>query len=246
MDFNYNNLPNDEEPVEMPPSRTGKIAKRVLRYVIYGISFFVYAILFWSIFNSCEPSEFKEKLFSDATRGLDKVTYYKVQPVEFMSYSSVVYLSDNYYAAESSELELGIKIKLSKTKYNDPNRLEFVLRDSLGNEYAITNTAFTQKNKYLFARVCFGGVKLSIKDNYYYYIQENYEELQKLDKEEYPSSDKHPIGTSYRLFVYEKNDDGTRSLLEDLIDFKYLSGQKELDESGLCVYNNVTVIITEE
>lgn len=245
MDFNYNNLPNDEDAVEMPPSKAGKIAKKVTKYFLYGISFVIYAMLFWAIFNSCEPDIFKEKLFSDATKNLDSVTFYKIQPNEFMSYSNHVHLSENYYAAESHEFELGIKIKLSETKYGDPTRLEFVLRDSLDNEYPITNMQSEQRSKYLFSRVCFGSVDLKLDNNYYYYIQENYEELKEAGEENYPSLNEHPIGTSYRLFIYEKNDDGTRTLLKDLVDYEYLGGKKDLDESGLCVYNNVTVVITE-
>ncbi len=241
MDYKGNYFPDDEEMQEstvMPPSKASKVIKKVFKIALYSVAAFVYVILFWRIFSGCDPEMYTTAYFSDKTASAGKVTIYQVQPNEYMSYSGRVQLDGNAYAAETNELEFGVKVNLKGTEHGDQNRLVYVLRDSHGTEYEISAFRAELKDSYYYARVCFGGVELDLDANYYIQKQRMYESGEALED----SVDNWPEGLIYRLFVYEKADDGTLVLIDDLTDKEYLAGKHEIDESGLKVYNDRTVV----
>lgn len=241
MDYKGNYFPDDDEQQEstvMPPSKAGKAVKKAFKIALYAIAAFVYIILFWRIFTACDPDMYTHVYFSDKTASAEGVTVYRVQPPQFMGYYGRVQLDGNVYVGETNELELGVKVNLDGTEYGDKDRLVYILRDSHGTEYGITAFHDELKGKYYYARVCFGDVKLALDDNYYIRLQRAGEAGEEFTED----SSAWPEGLIYRLFIYEKGDDGSLTLLDDLVDREYLQGKHEYDESGLKIYSGITVL----
>lgn len=245
MDYKGNYFPDDDEQQEstvMPPSKTAKTIKKIFKIALYSISAFVYVILFWRIFSSCDPGFFKTPIFSQKTIDAGDVSIYYVQTQENMGYYGRVQLGGNAYADETDELELGIKINLDGTEYGDKDRLVFVLSDSHGTEYEISAFNDTVNDNYYYVRVCFEDVKLDLDANYYIKMQRMFEEGETFDDD----VDSWPEGLIYRLYIYEKGDDGEMTLLDDLIDHEYLQGKKDYEENGLKIYSGVTVVTYDD
>jgi len=246
MDYKGNYFNDDEdESTVMPPSKAGKIIKKILKILIYSISALIFIVLFWSIFRSRDIALYSTKYFSDATNSLEQKTYYEIIPTgdnSSMSYKGRVQLGNIYYVPESGEMEIGVKMNLADTEYKDPARLVFVLKDTHGTEYEITAFNEGSTSKYCFARVCFGNLNIDIEQNYYYKKVEAFYRGAELDY----SVDEQNAGLIYKLYIYEKDDDGNLVLLDDLIDKDYQRGESDIDDSGLKVYDNKTIVQTED
>jgi hypothetical protein len=272
MDYKgYSDRDDDEEDPNNPfQTKTSKNVKRAFKIALYSISFFIYGVIFFVIFTSCEPGMFGKMYFSEQARSMPaqnpaSFAVYKVQPQDFMNYDGSVELDNIYYARNAKELEVGVKFNLQKiTGGKLDNALVFILADSKGNYYTSVNQVSESNRKYGYIRVSFGGVNLDLQSNSYFKYTDSYdyysenktatESQSNLLNESDVSSAEDPEkdGVSYTLYIYSydiisgksyvtKDDKGNLK-----IDFAAFKEDKVNEISKNIIYNNSTVISDEK
>ncbi|PKM63291.1 MAG: hypothetical protein CVU97_00920 [Firmicutes bacterium HGW-Firmicutes-21] len=274
MDYKGNQFEDDDEDEGYPnKSKTGKRVKKIFKYLMYSISFLIYAVVLFSIFSTCDPGMITKMHFSDqaremAERNPDNFVVYSVKPAKFMDYYGTVQLKSIYYAETANEFEIGIQFNLQKIsdgKVDDA--LVFVLTDNEGNYYPVVNIVTGSNRKYGYARVSFGGVSLALEENKYIKSAEtsrdfesDYEEMF-ISKAESTlsddindeSEDKEEIGTgvNYKLSIYSYDKiikKGYASVTNGLVNIDYESFLNDpvAPITTLRVYNNNTVVYLED
>lgn len=167
MDYEGNYFPEEDNS----PKKV-KIAKKTLRYILYGLVALVYLIAFTVIINNRELSMYKEYVFSPAASALysadpDGFEVYELFPTTFMNYDGSVQIAGVGYAATANELELGIKYNQKLNNDETGYTPRFVLKDTNGSTYEICNVVNGKKGRYYYLRVCFAGVELPLEENAY-------------------------------------------------------------------------------
>lgn len=271
MDYKGYNDIDEEELDPNNPWDTDNVrrVKRIFKFILYGISFIVYAALFFVIFTSCDPGMFDKMFFTEQTRSLarqnpDAFKVYKVQPRDFMNYDGSIELANIYYAKNTSELEVGVKFNFRKlTGGKVENALVYIIKDSNGNYYTTVNEVYDSNRKYGYARVTFSSVKLDIAQNKYFkytesydydtIIKENEDRVLKTNSAVNSEDSEVDKGVIYTLYIYNYDSLLNRDYVSKdengnlKIDFSKLEEDTDFKElSKHEIYSNTTVISLEE
>lgn len=167
MDYEGKYFPDEDDGRQ---SKSGKIVKKIFKYLIYGISFLVYAILIYRIIATSDLDLVEQMIFTAETRseagqaGGD-FALYTVFPEEFMNDDGTIQLKNCYYASEQGEFELGVRYSSKAAGGDGSTELLYTLTDSKGNEYPLVNRVRGTKDKYVFERICFGDVAFDLSEN---------------------------------------------------------------------------------
>ncbi len=167
MDYQGNYFPEDEDERS---SVTYKRVKGVFKWAMYGISFVVYALLFYLIFvNRDRP--LLEKNYMHAVDGYTDVDFsaaelLRINPREFMNEDGSLQVYNVDYAPEAGLLELGVRFNANKITGGDKGDvLEYRLEDSDGNVYKAVHKVTDSGGRDWCARVCFEGLKIDLSSN---------------------------------------------------------------------------------
>lgn len=192
MDYQGNYF--TDEPDE-PTPKPLRIIKGIFKWSMYGISFIIYALLFYIIFAN-RDSKILEKNYMHQITGFNECIneqseLYRINTPKFMNEDGSIQLHNIDYSDEFGILELGIKYNSNKHSSDDTNNcLKYVLTDSTGQEYTFANTLTEKRGRYVFERICFIGLDIDLNSNELRY--------------DYESKPDRTV-TQYKLKIY-KND----------------------------------------
>ena len=164
MDYQGNYFPEDEDERR---SVTYKRVKGFFKWTMYGISFVVYALLFYFIFVNRDPA-LLEKNYMHTCPGIDAsgIDLLRLNPPQFMNDDGSLQVYNVDYAPEYGLMEMGIRFNAKKLTEGDKGDvLEYKLDDSDGNTYNAIYKYTESGGRYGFARICFEGIKLDLSSN---------------------------------------------------------------------------------
>ena len=194
MDYQGNYFP--DEPDENQ-SKIYRIVKGTFKWIMYGISFVIYALIFVILFIN-RDSKVLEKNFLHTLSGYESIDtegnyLYRINTKIFMNEDGSLQLHNVDYSEEFGVMEIGVKFNVKKLTDNlRENALEFVLSDKNGNRFPIVNCIEENRGRYGFNRIAFSGLNIDLDSNDLRYDSE------------------HPTETrsneEYTLSVYRKSD----------------------------------------
>ncbi len=184
MDYQGNYFPEDRDERE---SKTYRIVKGIFKWTMYGISFLIYAVIFYVIFSNrdskiLEQMYFTPSVVQQAEEIGDEFDFFRINAADFMNYDGTVQLYHIFYAEDCQALEIGVKVNTDKLTNGDDAGLYFVLTDSDGNIFQPTNIVTDSRGKYAFARVCFENVDLKLDLNDLRYNKEDHQNEKRENK----------------------------------------------------------------
>ncbi|MBE6692811.1 MAG: hypothetical protein E7586_05780 [Ruminococcaceae bacterium] len=194
MDYQGNYFP--DEPDEHQ-SKAYKIIKGTFKWIMYGISFIIYALIFVILFIN-RDSKILEKNYIHNLSEYESIntegnSLYRINTKIFMNEDGSLQLHNLDYSEEFSVIEIGVKFNAKKlTDGLRENALDFVLSDENGNIYPIINTINESRGRYGFNRIMFGGINIDLDSNDLRYDSEHPTEARSNEK--------------YTLSVYRKSD----------------------------------------
>lgn len=150
------------------PSKAYRVVKGCFKGILYGASALVWILMLYVIFTNRDSKLMDRMYFTDATRNIAEQTedyrVYQLFPADFMSRDGRVTLNGFYYAQETGELEFCVKYNKKLTDGNTKDGIRYVLTDQDGKEYPLVRTETDAIGRYGYARVCFGGLSLPVKE----------------------------------------------------------------------------------
>ncbi|MBO4501220.1 MAG: hypothetical protein J5760_03170, partial [Clostridia bacterium] len=167
MDYQGNYFPEDEDERS---SVTYKRVKGFFKWTMYGISFVVYALLFYLIFVNRDRA-LLEKNYMHLINGYtdidtSEVELLRINPREFMNDDGSLQVYNVDYAAGKGLIEMGIRFNANKlTEGDNGDVLDYVLEDSDGNVYKMVNKVTDSGGRYGFARICFEKLNIDLASN---------------------------------------------------------------------------------
>ncbi|MBR5746522.1 MAG: hypothetical protein IKX92_04600 [Clostridia bacterium] len=167
MDYQGNYFPEDEDERS---SVTYKRVKGVIKWTMYGISFVVYALLFYFIFVNRDRALLEENYMHTVPGYTDmnvaEISLLRINPREFMNDDGSLQVYNVDYAPDRGLIEMGIRFNANKlTDGERGDVLEYRLEDSDGNEYKLVNKKTDSGGRYGFARICFEGLSIDLSSN---------------------------------------------------------------------------------
>ncbi len=189
MDYQGNYFPEDRDERE---SKTYRTIKGIFKWTMYGISFFIYALVFFLLFVN-RDSNILEKNYMGEISQLESVDeesikLYRIHCATFMNEEGSLQIFNVDYAEKYGILELGIKFNPKNLVSSDQQDyfenqvkkmedydgfIEYRLTDSEGNEYPIVNKVTDKHGRYGFARLCFSGLDIDLDANDLRYDKES-------------------------------------------------------------------------
>lgn len=167
MDYQGNYFPDEQDENQ---SKIYRVVKGIFKWTMYGISFLIYAIIFYMLIAN-RDSEILETNYMAELRQLENVDtnsmeLYRINTKVFMNDDGSLQLHSIDYSEEYGIMEIGIKFnarKLTDSKYD--NVIGVSLTDGNGNTYPIENTLTDKGGRYGFMRLCFTGMNLDLDSN---------------------------------------------------------------------------------
>ncbi len=194
MDYQGNYFP--DEPDENQ-SKVYKIVKGTFKWIMYGISFVIYALIFVILFIN-RDSKILEKNFIHTVSGYENIdtegdSLYRINTKIFMNEDGSLQLHNIDYSDEFDVIEIGVKFNAKKLTDNSrDNALEFVLTDKNGNEFSLINRLEESRGRYGFNRIIFSGLNINLDANDLRYNSDQPTEVRSNEE--------------YTLKVYRKSD----------------------------------------
>lgn len=167
MDYQGNYFPEDEDERQ---SVTYKRVKGFFKWTMYGISFVVYALLFYFIFVNRDPALLEENYMHTVAGYTDTdfsgIDLLRINPPQFMNDDGSLQVYNVDYAPELGLMEMGIRFNAKKLTEGDRGDvLEYKLEDSDGNAYKLVHKITDSGGRYGFSRICFEGLKPDLSSN---------------------------------------------------------------------------------
>ncbi len=193
MDYQGNYFPKDKDENE---SKTYKTIKGIVKWTMYGISFIIYALIFYILIAN-RDSDILEKNFMkdvvDKDLNNENTVLYQINTRIFMNDDGSLQTMNVNYSKEYKLLEIGIKYNAKKlTDGAHADALDYILYDSEGKQYSLVNIVQDSSSRYGFARICFSEVDIDLDSNDLRYDSEK--------------PDKPRTGITYFLDVVRKSD----------------------------------------
>ena len=167
MDYQGNYFPDEPDENESKIYRT---VKRIFKWTMYGISFLVYAVLFYILIANRDSSVLENNYFTDIegyeSLNKDEMVLYRINTKIFMNDDGSLQLHNIDYSDRYGVLEIGVKFnakKLTDGEYGDP--LDFTLKDTEGNVLPMVNVVTDDQGRYGFYRICFSGIDIDLNSN---------------------------------------------------------------------------------
>lgn len=167
MDYQGNYFPEEQDENE---SKIFRNVKRVFKWGMYGLSFFVYAVLIYLLFIN-RDSDILENNYMTELSGMeevdtDDIELYRINTRVFMNELGSLQLYSVDYAPEYGLIEIGVKFNANKLTNEDKGDcLDYILTDSNGNSYKMVNKVIDDGGRYGFSRLCFEGIDFDLKSN---------------------------------------------------------------------------------
>jgi hypothetical protein len=152
-------------------SKAFRVVKNTFKGILYGASALVWILVLAVLFTTRESGIYTEMMFTDATQKLAEETDdYKVHQViimDFMNEQGSITLSSStcFYAAETKELDLGIKYNKKLTDSDTSDAILYELKDKNGKIYPMLQIEEDAIGRYGYARVCFGEIEIPLKED---------------------------------------------------------------------------------
>ncbi len=167
MDYQGNYFSEDHDENE---SKVYKVVKGTFKWTMYGLSFLVYAILFFVLIVN-RDSDIIETNYLHEISGYeyidtDKTELIRINTREFMNDDGSIQLHNIDYHEQESLIEIGVKFNANKhTSGEGENTIRCELYDSEGNRYELKNEVFDEGGRYGFMRVAFRGTNIDLDSN---------------------------------------------------------------------------------
>lgn len=167
MDYQGNYFP--DEPDEHQ-SKTLKNIKSIFKWTMYGISFVIYAVIFYILFIN-RDSKVLEKNYIHTVEQyegieIDSMDLYRINTRIFMNDDGSIQVHNVDYSHRYSTMEIGIKYNAKKNTDNlREDALEYILTDAHGRQYDIVNIEEASRGRYGFSRIAFEGLNIDLDSN---------------------------------------------------------------------------------
>ena len=163
MDYQGKYFPDERDENESKIYRT---VKGIFKWTMYGISFLIYAIIFYILISNrdskiLEKNYFAELLPSETQK--ESLELYRINTRIFMNDDGSLQILDADYSDEHNIIEIGVKYNAKKlTNGSTDNALAYKLYDKDGNVYTLSKTVFDDHGRYGFAKLCFTGIDIDL------------------------------------------------------------------------------------
>lgn len=167
MSFNDNDF---DEVRDERESKAFRAIRGCFKGLLYGASALVWILILYTVFTTRESKLFEQMYFTEATEKVAKESEeYRVHQLiitDFMNDQGDIALSSNssYYAAETGELSIGVRYNKKLTDSGTSDSILYVLKDQDGNEYPAAVMEEDEIGRYRYARVCFTGLNIPLKE----------------------------------------------------------------------------------
>ncbi len=189
MDYQGNYFPEERDENE---SKTYRTVKGIFKWTMYGISFVLYAVIFFLLFVN-RDSKILEKNYMHELEDFknvdtETIELYRIHCTTFMNKEGSLQVFNIDYAKDYGILELGVKFN-PKNLVNDDQQeyfkntvkkledydgfIDYKLTDSEGKEYPIVKKVTDKHGRYGFARLCFSGLNIDLDANDLRYKKES-------------------------------------------------------------------------
>ncbi len=167
MDYQGNYFPEEHDENE---SVTYRRIKGLFKWTMYGISFLLYAVIFFVIFTSRDSKILEKNYVATMNEfsaiNTEEVELYRINAKEFMNDDGSLQIYNVDYYNELNAVEIGLKFNAKKQTGGDKGDcLEYVLIDSEENSYTLSNKITDDRGRYGFARLCFTGIDIDLASN---------------------------------------------------------------------------------
>lgn len=195
MDYQGNYFPEDRDERESKVYRT---VKGIFKWTMYGISFVIYAIIFYMLIVNSDSDILETNYMISEIAQLenedpDDMELYRINAKVFMNEVGSLQLYNVDYSDEYGLLEMGIKFNAKKLTNNERGDcLSYKLYDSEGNVYPLEYVKTDSGGRYGFTRICFTGIDIDLDSNDLRY--------------DAATSNAPRTDISYKLDVYRKSD----------------------------------------
>lgn len=167
MDYQGNYFP--DEPDENQ-SKVFKNIKAIFKWTMYGISFVIYALIFYILFINRDSKILERNYIHTISQyeeiDIDENDMYRINTILFMNEDGSIQLHNVDYFHDLSVMEIGLKFNAKKTAYGEKtDALEYILTDANGNVYPIINNVEDSRGRYGFSRIAFGDIKIDLDSN---------------------------------------------------------------------------------
>ncbi len=189
MDYQGNYFPEDHDERE---SKIYKVVKGTFKWTMYGISFILYAVIFFLLFVNRDSKILEKNYMGDLPQlesvEEETVKLYRIHCPTFMNDEGSLQVFNVDYAEDYGIIELGLKFNPKNLVDSDQQDyfdnevkkmddydgfIKYTLTDSEGNEYPIINKVTDKHGRYGFARICFGGIDIDLDSNDLRYKKES-------------------------------------------------------------------------
>lgn len=194
MDYQGNYFPEEQDENS---SKTYRTIKGVFKWTMYGLSFVLYAVLFYILFINRDSdileTNYMHSLPEYENADTESFDLYRINTKIFMNDDGSLQLYNVDYSNKYNLLEIGVKFNAKKLTNGDRGDcLTYKLTDNDGKEYTLVNIVSDSGGRYGFSRICFTDVNIDLDSNDLRYDKE---------KSDVPRAEK-----SYKLSVYRNAD----------------------------------------
>lgn len=167
MDYQGNYFPEEQDE---NASKSYRVVKNIFKWTMYGLSFVLYAVLFYILIVNSDSDILETNYLKDIKQyeniDTENVELYRINTKVFMNEEGSLQLYNVDYANEHNLLEIGVKFNAKKlTDGNQGDCLNYTLTDSNGNTYPLVNIVTDSGGRYGFSRICFANVDIDLNSN---------------------------------------------------------------------------------
>lgn len=163
MDYQGNYFPEEHDENESKVYRT---VKGFFKWTMYGISFVIYAIIIFLMISNSESNILENNYMLGDINTTDDIQLYRINTKLFMNDDGSMQVYNVDYSEEYSMIEIGVKFNAKKHTDNDRGDcLDYVLSDSNGKSYKLTNIVSDSGGRYGYSRICFSGISIDLDSN---------------------------------------------------------------------------------
>lgn len=166
MDYQGNYFPKDKDENE---SKTYRTIKGIIKWTMYGISFIIYALIFYILIANRDSDILERNFIKDVVVNdfnAEDTVLYQINTRVFMNDDGSLQTINVNYSDEFNLLEIGIKYNARKlTNGAHTDALDYILYDNEGNKYSLVNIVQDSSRRYGFARICFSDIEIDLDSN---------------------------------------------------------------------------------
>lgn len=217
MDYQGNYFPEEHDENE---SKIYRIVKKIFKWTMYGISFVIYALIFYILIINRDSKIIETNYFSELPQignvDTETMELYRINSRVFMNEDGSIQLHNIDYSDEYGLLEIGVKFNANKLTDGDHGDcLNYILTDSDGNTYPCVYLKTDSGGRYGFSRLCFTGIDFDLDSNDLRYDTEKSTEVRTNNIYKLAVTRKSDNELLYEFTIYDNSTTFSKTEYED-------------------------------